>query len=86
MYIQVREDETPELDMLHGNCYLKAEGGTSDPRGKVNILLQSYISRQILDSFSLTSDLSYVAQVYKIHIEERVSNCMCIMSVESRAH
>ena len=31
--------------------------------GKVNILLQVYISREAVDSFSLTSDLAYVAQV-----------------------
>lgn len=33
--------------------------------GKINILLQTYISRGEVDSFSLISDLSYVAQVSK---------------------
>lgn len=33
--------------------------------GKINILLQTYISRGEVDSFSLISDLSYVAQVRK---------------------
>lgn len=60
---QVREDETSELSTLYGNCCLPAEGGVENPHGKVNILLQSYISREFLESFSLTSDLSYVAQV-----------------------
>ncbi len=36
--------------------------------GKVNILLQTFISRDNVDSFSLTSDLSYVAQVCKFCI------------------
>jgi antiviral helicase SLH1 len=31
-------------------------------QGKVNILLQSYISRRILDDFALVSDMAYAAQ------------------------
>ena len=53
-----------ELSILHKNCFLPAEGGVENSYGKVNILLQAYISRDMLDSFSLTSDLSYVAKVF----------------------
>ena len=64
LYIcQVREDEMAELGTLLKNCFLPADGGVSNSHGKVNILLQAFISRDILDSFSLTSDLSYVAKV-----------------------
>ena len=59
----MREDEIPELSTLSKKCYLKPEGGIENSYGKVNILMQAYISQEYLDSFSLTSDLSYVAQV-----------------------
>ena len=63
MYSKVREDEISELDNHHSDCRLHVEGGVENSYGKVNILLQTYISRGMVDSFSLTSDLAYVAQV-----------------------
>lgn len=49
--------------MLCNYCQLPAAGGVENGYGKVNILLQTYIGRGEVDSFSLISDLSYVAQV-----------------------
>ncbi|XP_038077615.1 activating signal cointegrator 1 complex subunit 3-like [Patiria miniata] len=63
--IKVREDEIKELDFHHssdGSCYMPAAGGVENAHGKVNILLQTYISRGFVESFSLVSDLAYVAQ------------------------
>uniref|UniRef100_A0A8C7XEW1 Activating signal cointegrator 1 complex subunit 3 n=1 Tax=Oryzias sinensis TaxID=183150 RepID=A0A8C7XEW1_9TELE len=61
--LQVREEELEELDQMQVNfCELLAAGGVENSYGKVNILLQTYISRGDVDSFSLISDLSYVAQ------------------------
>lgn len=55
-----------ELDQLLSNyCELPAAGGVENGYGKVNVLLQTYIGRGEVDSFSLMSDLSYVAQVRK---------------------
>ena len=63
---KVRDEETEELDQLLCNyCELPAAGGVENGYGKVNILLQTYIGRGEVDSFSLISDLSYVAQVRK---------------------
>lgn len=42
---------------------LPVKGGVENFYGKVNILLQVYILREAVESFSLTSDLAYVAQV-----------------------
>lgn len=42
---------------------LPVKGGVENSYGKVNILLQVYIWREAVESFSLTSDLAYVAQV-----------------------
>lgn len=61
---QVREEEVEELDaLLSSCCELSAPGGAENSHGKINILLQTYISRGEMDSFSLISDSAYVAQV-----------------------
>lgn len=49
--------------VLHETCEMQVPGGVENSYGKVNILLQSFVSRQHLESFSLVSDQSYVAQV-----------------------
>lgn len=53
-----------ELDNLtQDNCFLPVSGGTENLHGKVNILLQTYLSRGSVKAFSLMSDLSYITQV-----------------------
>ena len=62
----MRDDEQSELEQHRDEtCVLPVRGGVENFYGKVNILLQVYISREAVDSFSLTSDLAYVAQVSK---------------------
>lgn len=78
---QVRDEELEELDQLLCNyCELPAAGGVENSYGKINILLQTYISRGELDSFSLISDLSYVAQVRKIYQQTKHSDDSFIYS------
>ncbi|GFS12384.1 activating signal cointegrator 1 complex subunit 3-like, partial [Elysia marginata] len=61
--IKVRDDEMDELDRLTSDgCEMIVKGGKENTHGKVNILLQSYVSRISVDSFSLVSDMAYVAQ------------------------
>ncbi|KAG8123997.1 hypothetical protein E2320_019324, partial [Naja naja] len=61
--IKVREEEIEELEALLSNfCELAAPGGVENSYGKINILLQTYVSRGEMDSFSLISDSAYVAQ------------------------
>ena len=52
-------------DHLEDDCEMPAAGGVENAHGKVNILLQTFISRGNVDSFSLVSDSAYVAQVSK---------------------
>ncbi|KAL8280408.1 hypothetical protein RQP46_007056 [Phenoliferia psychrophenolica] len=62
--IAVRENEVPELKaLIEGDlvpCMVK--GGTDTSAGKVNTLLQAYISRAQIDDFALVSDTGYVSQ------------------------
>ena len=61
--LKIRDDELEELDTLYSNqCQLPVKGGAENVHGKVNILIQSYVSRAQLNSFSLISDMSYVNQ------------------------
>ncbi|XP_063225665.1 activating signal cointegrator 1 complex subunit 3 [Bacillus rossius redtenbacheri] len=61
--LKVRDDELEELDELqHTNCSTSVAGGSENLHGKVNILLQTFLSRGRVNSFSLVSDLSYVTQ------------------------
>ena len=67
--LQVRDEEMDELErLLHETCEMQVKGGVENTHGKVNILLQSFVSRQYLDGFSLVSDQSYVAQVIQAAI------------------
>ncbi|KAK7072360.1 activating signal cointegrator 1 complex subunit [Halocaridina rubra] len=59
--MKVRDEELTELDELHKMCEVPAAGGVENLHGKVNILLQSYISRVKVDSFSLVSDINYIS-------------------------
>ncbi|PRW32956.1 activating signal cointegrator 1 complex subunit 3 isoform B [Chlorella sorokiniana] len=61
--LAVREEELPELDTLvREACQYEVKGGAENKQGKANVLLQAYISRARVDSFSLTADLMYVSQ------------------------
>ncbi|KIJ70214.1 hypothetical protein HYDPIDRAFT_172092 [Hydnomerulius pinastri MD-312] len=60
--IQVRESELKELELLIGNIPCEVPGGTDTSQGKVNILLQAYISNLPIQDFALVSDTAYSAQ------------------------
>jgi len=63
-FLQVRDDELEELDqLLDESCAIVIKQGAEDVEGKANILLQTFISSGEVRSFSLVSDLMYVAQV-----------------------
>ncbi|CDW55867.1 activating signal cointegrator 1 complex subunit [Trichuris trichiura] len=61
--VQVRDDEFGELENLLHSCKMAVPGGCENSYGKVNILLQAYIGRSNLNTFSLISDSAFVAQV-----------------------
>ncbi|KAH9850708.1 Sec63-domain-containing protein [Lenzites betulinus] len=60
--IQVRENEVKELELLIENAPCAVKGGTDTSQGKVNALLQAYISQQRPEDFALVSDQAYAAQ------------------------
>lgn len=60
--MQSRDTEQQELDQLKqfsAPCQIKGEASSTS--GKVNILMQGYISRASVDDFALVSDTNYVA-------------------------
>lgn len=60
--LKVRDDEVNELDELMQECQLVAQGGVENVYGKVNILLQTYLTRKRVNTASLISDQAYVTQ------------------------
>ena len=60
---QIQEEESVELSEMQDRQVFEVKGGTENVYGKVNILLQAYISQLRIESFSLLSDSLYVAQV-----------------------
>uniref|UniRef100_A0A5S6QU49 Activating signal cointegrator 1 complex subunit 3 n=1 Tax=Trichuris muris TaxID=70415 RepID=A0A5S6QU49_TRIMR len=59
---KVRDDEFNELESLLHDCKMAVPGGCENSYGKVNILLQAYVGRSNLNTFSLISDSAFVAQ------------------------
>ncbi|GBP10860.1 Activating signal cointegrator 1 complex subunit 3 [Eumeta japonica] len=50
--LKVRDDELEELDELrHNYCKVKAAGGSENVCGKVNILMQTFLSHGYVKSF-----------------------------------
>lgn len=63
----MRQEELEDLDdLLDKYCEWKVPGGVENVHGKVNILMQSYLSRGYIKSLSLSSDMEYITQVCKI--------------------
>lgn len=61
--IPIRAEEKIELNSLAERVPIPIkEIVTEDPLGKVNILLQAFISRLNLDGFALVSDMVYITQ------------------------
>ncbi|KAJ5078160.1 u5 small nuclear ribonucleoprotein helicase [Anaeramoeba ignava] len=58
----VRSEEKIELQKLLERVPIPVKETTEDPSAKINVLLQSYISRLKLDGFSLLSDMVYITQ------------------------
>lgn len=61
--LKARDDEIAELSELASHyCPVKVREASSTVQGKVNILIQAYISNARIRSFSLVSDSNYVTQ------------------------
>lgn len=60
--IKSRDSEEKELKKMLEIAPCEVTGGIETSPGKVNILLQAYISRTYVEDFALASDTAYVAQ------------------------
>lgn len=60
--IIVRDEEQEELeDLSKALCPLEVKGGSTSKHGKISVLIQVYISRGSIESFSLISDAAYIS-------------------------
>eukprot|EP01104_Vermistella_antarctica_P009338 TRINITY_DN238_c1_g1_i2.p1 TRINITY_DN238_c1_g1~~TRINITY_DN238_c1_g1_i2.p1 ORF type:complete len:2228 (-),score=554.58 TRINITY_DN238_c1_g1_i2:294-5987(-) len=63
--VRLRDDEMDELERMSKDkkvCPYPVKLGPENLAGKVNILLQAYISNARIESFSLISDTAYISQ------------------------
>lgn len=60
--MMVREEEIKELEQLLRVCPFKVKSGVEQPSGKVNVLIQAFVSRFTVEAFSLVADMMYVSQ------------------------
>ncbi|KAG5637451.1 hypothetical protein H0H81_004468 [Sphagnurus paluster] len=60
--IKVRESEEKELELLMERIPCDVKACTETSQGKVNILLQGAISREMVEDFALVSDMAYAMQ------------------------
>ena len=61
--ITVRPEEKLELDSLMKKVPIPIRESVENPCAKVNVLLQSYISRVTLEKFAMACDMVYITQV-----------------------
>lgn len=61
-FIPVRQEERLEIAKVMERCPIPIRENASDPLAKMNVLLQTYISRLRLEGFALTADMIYVSQ------------------------
>jgi antiviral helicase SLH1 len=72
---------------------LEAQGGTDTSQGKVNILLQAWISGSFIEDFALVSDSNYVAQnagritraLLEIAVSRKWANASSVLMSMSKA-
>lgn len=61
-YIPARQEEKQEIKTLISKVPIPVKESESDPLAKVNVLLQSYISKLNLEGFALMADMVYITQ------------------------
>lgn len=61
-FIPVRQEEKLEISKLLEKCPYPIKESPNEPLAKVNVLLQTYISRLKLDGFALMADMIYITQ------------------------
>eukprot|EP01041_Mallomonas_annulata_P004134 gene4134-8214_t len=60
--LKVRPEEMKELEDLKSHASIDIIGAIENTSGKVNVLLQGYLNQRRIDSFTLQSDINYIAQ------------------------
>lgn len=60
--LQIRDEESVELEVLEHQCVCQIRGGPMSVHGKANILMQCMISKIPLENQSLHSDMNYISQ------------------------
>lgn len=77
--IGIREEEKVELSGLYTTVPIPVKGPLDDPKSKVNILLQCFISRVDLEGYALNCDLKFVSEN-----SQRIFRALLELALQSR--
>lgn len=61
-YVPVRQEERLEISKLMEKCPIPIKEQPNEPLAKINILLQTFISRLSLEGYALIADMIYITQ------------------------
>ena len=59
--------------LMDNYCEMPVPGGPENVHGKVNILMQTFLSKGYIKSLSLASDMEYITQVTYRNVELRTN-------------
>lgn len=86
-YLSVKQEERKELKELSETSPIPIMEDIDNPLAKVNVLLQSYISRLKFEGFALNADMNFVSQnagrliraLYELSLKKKLSNITKIL-------
>ena len=83
----VRDEEKVELARLCSMVPIPIKGRTEDPKSKVSVLLQCFISRIELEGYAMSCDMKFVAQnaqrifraMFELAVQKKSPNCLLLL-------
>ena len=85
--IAIREEEKIELNKLYSSVPIPVKGPVEDPKSKINVLLQCYLSRVELEGYALNCDMKFVSEnaqrifraLLELSIQKKSGSCQLIL-------
>lgn len=85
--IVIREEEKIELAKLYSLVPIPIKGPVDDPKSKINVLLQCYLSRVELEGYALNCDMKFVSEnaqrifrsIFELSLHKKSASCQIVL-------
>lgn len=85
--ITIREEEKIELSKLYSSVPIPIKGPIDDPKSKINVLLQCYLSRVELEGYAINCDMKFVSEnaqrifraIFELALHKKSASCQIIL-------